>query len=78
MMYHDVHVHHSIMMYMVECQFTHSLRLTRGYFEADRVGNPFPLLKSRQNAWERCCEETKKLLLIRMEFFSHTRMGTVP
>jgi len=44
----------------------------RDHFKGERVGTPFPLLKCRRNAWERCCKETKALLLIRMEFISHS------
>jgi len=36
------------------------------------MGTAFPLLKCQRNAWQRCCKETNKFLLIRMEFISHS------
>jgi len=36
----------------VERRATSAL-LVRGHFEGERVGTPFPLLKSCRNAWER-------------------------
>jgi len=31
--------------------------IDQGSFRRERVGTPFPLLKSCQNAWERCYKE---------------------